>query len=48
MRAVAGSTPGLDFYLLCELICVSLRLLCLGVHIDINISFHHHFTKTHF
>jgi hypothetical protein len=26
MREVAGSTPGLDFYLLCEPICVSLRL----------------------
>jgi hypothetical protein len=26
MREVAGSTPGLDFYLLCELICVLLRL----------------------
>jgi hypothetical protein len=27
MREVAGSTPGLDFYLLCELICVFLRLI---------------------
>jgi hypothetical protein len=27
MREVAGSTPGLEFYLLCEPICVSLRLL---------------------
>jgi hypothetical protein len=26
MREVAGSTPGLDFYLLCEPISVSLRL----------------------
>jgi hypothetical protein len=26
MREVAGSTLGLDFYLLCEPICVSLRL----------------------
>jgi hypothetical protein len=26
MRDVASSTPGLDFYLLCEPICVSLRL----------------------
>jgi hypothetical protein len=26
MREVAGSTPGLDFYLLCEPIYVSLRL----------------------
>jgi hypothetical protein len=26
MREVTGSTPGLDFYLLCEPICVSLRL----------------------
>jgi hypothetical protein len=26
MREVAGSTPGLDFYLLCEPIHVSLRL----------------------
>jgi hypothetical protein len=26
MREVAGSTPGLDFYILCEPICVSLRL----------------------
>jgi hypothetical protein len=25
MREVAVSTPGLDFYLLCEPICVSLR-----------------------
>jgi hypothetical protein len=25
MREVAGSTPGLDFYLSCEPICVSLR-----------------------
>jgi hypothetical protein len=25
-REVTGSTPGLDFYLLCEPICVSLRL----------------------
>jgi hypothetical protein len=30
MREVAGSTPGLDFYLLCEPICVSLRLLRSG------------------
>jgi hypothetical protein len=28
MREVAGSTPCLDFYLLCEPSCVSLRLLC--------------------
>jgi hypothetical protein len=27
MREVAGSTPGLDFYLLCEPICVSLSWL---------------------
>jgi hypothetical protein len=27
MRDVAGSTPGLDLYLLCEPICASLRLL---------------------
>jgi hypothetical protein len=27
MREVTGSTPGLDFYLLCEPICVSLHLL---------------------
>jgi hypothetical protein len=27
MREAAGSTPGLDFYLLCEPICVSLRLI---------------------
>jgi hypothetical protein len=26
MREVAGSTPGLDFYILCEPICVSLCL----------------------
>jgi hypothetical protein len=26
MREVAGSTPGLDFYILCEPIYVSLRL----------------------
>jgi hypothetical protein len=26
MREVVGSTPGLDFYLLSEPICVSLRL----------------------
>jgi hypothetical protein len=26
MREVVGSTPGLDFYSLCEPICVSLRL----------------------
>jgi hypothetical protein len=26
MREVAGSTPGLDFYILCEPVCVSLRL----------------------
>jgi hypothetical protein len=35
MREVAGSTPGLDFYLLCEPICVSLRLytgLSVNVH----------------
>jgi hypothetical protein len=25
MREVAGSTPGLDFYLLCEPVCVSLH-----------------------
>jgi hypothetical protein len=26
MREVVGSTPGLDLYLLCEPICVSLHL----------------------
>jgi hypothetical protein len=26
MREVVGSTPGLDFYLLCEPICVSLHV----------------------
>jgi hypothetical protein len=31
MREVAGSTPGLDFYLLCEPICVSLHLF-LTIH----------------
>jgi hypothetical protein len=31
MREVAGSTPGLDFYLLCEPICVSLPLYVLLV-----------------
>jgi hypothetical protein len=29
MREVTGSTPGLDFYLLCEPIYVSLRLTSL-------------------
>jgi hypothetical protein len=29
MREVAGSTPGLDFYILCEPICFSLVNLCM-------------------
>jgi hypothetical protein len=32
MREDAGSTPGLDFYILCEPICVSLCLFqCLNI-----------------
>jgi hypothetical protein len=31
MREVAGSTPGLDFYILCEPICVSLCLFSCGM-----------------
>jgi hypothetical protein len=32
MWEVAGSTPGLDFYILCEPICVSLCLFQLELH----------------
>jgi hypothetical protein len=38
MREVAGSTPGLDFYLLCEPVCVSLRLFQSLSHVGYTVK----------
>jgi hypothetical protein len=38
-KCISGSTPGLEFYLLCEPICVSLRLFQMYINVGLNISY---------